>query len=298
MNLPESTVFYRYHPSAWLRVAGADAGAFLQGQFTNDLRGAQGAAAVYGLWLDQKGKVLADSFVRRGAAADEFWVGSYFSPGAAIGRRLEDYIIADEVTVEDATAGWAGVSLLGEGTGAWLAAAPRAGVFFRGRRAREENWEWIFPRAEADGAAREWAGVREIDGADARRRRILAGIPAVPADIGPGDLPNEGGLEAEAISYTKGCYLGQEVMARLKSKGRIRRRLHRVTGDGAAPAAPGALWQGGIKVGELRSVAEGEGGQGFVGLALLALASFRPEDPLAAGAGAASTIRAAALLSI
>src|SRR5580693_9003555 len=107
MNFPSNTAFHGYRPAAWLRVSGADAAAFLQGQFTNDLREAQGETAVYGLWLDQKGKVLADSFVRRGAAADEYWIGSYFSPGAAIGRRLEDYIIADEVTVEDATAGWA-----------------------------------------------------------------------------------------------------------------------------------------------------------------------------------------------
>jgi hypothetical protein len=169
---------------------------------------------------------------------------------------------------------------------------------FRGRRAREENWEWILPLAEADGAARALAGIREIDSADADRRRILAGIPAVPADIGPGDLPNEGGLEGEAISYTKGCYLGQEVMARLKSKGRIRRRLHRVTGDGPAPAAPGALWQGGARVGELRSAAAGEAGRGFAGLALLSLTSFRPDDPLAAAEGGPATIRATPLLSV
>jgi tRNA-modifying protein YgfZ len=298
MDLPAATALYRYHPAAWLRVTGADAPAFLQGQFTNDLRGAPGETAVYGLWLDQKGKVLADSFLQRGAAPDEFWVGSYFSLGAAIARRLEDYIIADEVTVEDATARWTGMSLLGEGTGAWLAATPRAGRFFRGRREREENWEWILPLAEAETATRELAGVREIGSAEANRRRILAGIPAVPADIGPGDLPNEGGLEGEAISYTKGCYLGQEVMARLKSKGRIRRRLHRVAGDGPAPAAPSALWQGGTKVGELRSAASGEAGRGFIGLALLSLASWRPDDPLATGEGHAPTIRAAPLLSI
>jgi folate-binding protein YgfZ len=298
MDLPATASFHRYRPAAWLRVTGADAAAFLQGQFTNDLREARGENAVYGLWLDQKGKVLADSFIRRGAEPDEFWAGSYFSSAAAIGRRLEDYIIADEVTVEDATSLWTGISLLGEGTGAWLAATPRAGLVFRGRRAREENWEWILPLAEAAAAARALAGIREIDSADVDRRRILAGIPAVPADIGPGDLPNEGGLEGEAISYTKGCYLGQEVMARLKSKGRIRRRLHRVTGDGPAPATPGALWQGGTRVGELRSAAVGEAGRGFAGLALLSLASFRPDEPLAAGEGRAPAIRAEPLLSV
>jgi folate-binding Fe-S cluster repair protein YgfZ len=87
-------------------------------------------------------------------------------------------------------------------------------------------------------------------------------------------------------------------MARLKSKGRIRRRLHRVSGAGPAPAAPAALWQAGVRVGELRSAAPDEAGAGFVGLALLGLASFRPAAPLAAGADGGPEIRAAAPVSI
>jgi folate-binding protein YgfZ len=293
MNFPPSTTIHRYRPAAWLRVSGPDAAEFLQGQFTNDLRA--GTDGVYGLWLDQKGKVVADSFVQRGAAPDEFWIGSYFSPAAVLVRRLEDYIIADDVTVEDQTAGWTGVSLLGAGTGAWLAAAPRAGRWFRGRRERGENWEWLLPLGEAETASPAWAGAREGGAAELARRRILAGIPAVPADLGPADLPNEGGLETDAISFTKGCYLGQEVMARLKSKGRIRRRLQRVTGGGPPPAAPAALWQGGARVGELRSAAADEAGAGFVGLALVTLATFRPEAPLALGADGPPTLAAAPL---
>jgi folate-binding protein YgfZ len=298
MDLPAGLLIHRYHPAAWLRVTGADAAVFLQGQFTQDVRPAQAGASVYGLWLDQKGKVLADSFLRHGAEPDEFWLGSYFSPGAGIARRLEDYIIADEVTVEDATARWEGVSLLGAGAGAWLAAAPRGGVCFPGRRTRAENWEWIFPRDTAEAAARALAGAREIGAAEAERRRIEAGLPAVPADIGPGDLPNEGGLEGDGISFTKGCYLGQEVMARLKSKGRIRRRLVRIEGDGAPPSAPAALWQEGAKVGELRSVIADGAGRGFAGLALLSLAAWRPAAPLALGAGQAPSIRAFPPVSI
>ncbi len=76
---------------------------------------------------------------------------------------------------------------------------------------------------------------------DMELMRIQADIAAVPRDIGPDDLPNEGGLEKIAISYTKGCYLGQEVMARLKSMGQVRRQLLRVTGTGAPPAVPAAF---------------------------------------------------------
>jgi hypothetical protein len=99
--------------------------------------------------------------------------------------------------------------------------------------------------------------------------RIAAGIPSIPDDIGPGDLPNEGGLEAVAVSYSKGCYLGQEVMARLRTRGRVRRRLARAAGRGPAPALPAALWRDGKRDGELRSVAPTADGSGYVGLALV-----------------------------
>jgi tRNA-modifying protein YgfZ len=287
MNFPPTAAFHAYRPAAWLRVTGPDAAGFLQGQFTNDLRGIRDGSAVYGLWLDQKGKVLADSFIGRGAAADEHWIASVACPGEEIRRRLEDYIIADDVAVEDGSAGVSAVALVGDGAGAWLSSAPRAGIFFRGRRSAAENWEWIFPSAAAPDVSASLAGAREWGAAELERHRVLAGIPAVPADIGSGDLPNEGGLDAEAISYTKGCYLGQEVMARLKSKGRIRRRVRRVAGSGPPPAARSALWQSGAKVGELRSAVADELGGGFVGLALLSLAALREDAPLALSADGA-----------
>ncbi len=104
INISTSAVFFCWRPAAWLRVAGPDAPSFLQGQFTNDLRALEKQAAVYGLWLSVKAKVLADSFVLRGAEENEFWIGSYFSPAAVIRERLESHVIADDVTVEDRTA--------------------------------------------------------------------------------------------------------------------------------------------------------------------------------------------------
>jgi hypothetical protein len=103
------------------------------------------------------------------------------------------------------------------------------------------------------------------------RLRIGAGIPAIGVDVGPGDLPNEAGLETAAISYTKGCYLGQEVMARLKSMGQVRRRLLRVRGSGPqVPPLPAPVVANARQVGELRSaIADGAGG--WIGLAMLSL---------------------------
>jgi folate-binding protein YgfZ len=118
--------------------------------------------------------------------------------------------------------------------------------------------------------------------------RISSGIPSVPADIGPSDLPNEGGLDRDAISYSKGCYLGQEVMARIKSLGRVRRTLVRVRGAGEAPALPAALWRGDRREGEIRSAIPGPGG--FEGIALVSVAGAASGAPLSLAAGAPNSI--------
>lgn len=263
-----------WKPAAWLRVTGSDSFSFLQGQFTNDLRGLGESGAVYGLWLNHKGRVLADSFVLRGGGTEEFWVGSYFSEAAAIRERLEAYVIADDVVVEDVTAKWVGVTVFGRGEGR-IEGAPG----FSGRRARGACVEWMVPAGAIETVKTRLEGAVELSAEEMERRRIEAGIPAVPRDIGPGELPNEGGLETTAISYTKGCYLGQEVMARLKSMGQVRRRLVRVRGSGEVAALPAGLFQGERKVGELRSAVRS--GDGFVGLALVSLLNARAEAGLA-----------------
>jgi tRNA-modifying protein YgfZ len=289
--------FFVYHPAACLRVSGEDAETFLQGQFTNDLRPATDRA-VYGLWLNQKGKVLADSFVLRDPRRQESWVFSYFSPEAVIRERLDAYVIADDISIEGAmTPLFAGISVIGAGAEAWLTENcsynRESGWLFAGRRCREENVEWIFPRERlaAVKARLARAGAGELSAGDIDRLRIEAEIPAVPVDIGLADLPNEGGLEADAISYTKGCYLGQEVMARLKSLGQVRRRLLRVGGSMAEmPALPATLFAGAKKAGELRSaVADGKGG--FVGLAMLSLLQVQAETALTFAPDGAPTVR-------
>ena len=272
-----------YRPKSLIKVTGDDALSFLQGQFTNELRQDPGSAT-YGLWLNQKGKVVADSYVLR-LAENEFQLASVTSPAAVIRQRLEDYIVADDVTLADETETVHGLALMGSGCGDILEkifeAKPEAGQYagiggalvFAGRRIRSENYEIIGPEtAVTDFRTRLLAqGCREIGGREMEYGRIADGLPAIPPDLGPGDLPNEGGLEESAISFTKGCYLGQEVMARLKNLGRVRRRLQVVRGSGApGPQAP--LYQGGKKIGEIRSV-ESKGNE-FIALAMLSLVSL------------------------
>ncbi|HKB56010.1 MAG TPA: folate-binding protein [Lacunisphaera sp.] len=274
-------MIHEYRPMAVLRVTGADAFVFLQGQFTNDLRQPTGSA-VYGLWLNHKGKVVADSHVLR-LAENEFLLVSTTTTSTVIQQRLEAFIVADDVTLRDETANAHGLALGGPGCGDAIkqvfGGVPGAGrlvrsngaMIFPGRRRRTENYEIIGAEEILAETKKQFvargcveAGVAEMDLA-----RISAVLPAIPQDLGPGDLPNEGGLEESVISYTKGCYLGQEIMARLKNMGKVRRRLHVVRGAGAPPRPSTLLYQGEKKVGEVRSSASK--GDEFVALAMLSL---------------------------
>jgi tRNA-modifying protein YgfZ len=291
--ISRKTFFLENRPAAVLKAGGDDVSGFLQGQFTNELRQPPGSA-VYGLWLNQKGKILADSHVLR-IAEKEFLIISAGTPSAVIQQRLEDYIVADDVTLADETASLHALLAGGPGSGAviedLLGARPAAGKFVNSgnlvaissRALPGENFELIGAAGEIGELKRRLLakGFGETAPAALEFARISAGIPSVPADLGPGDLPNEGGLDATAISYTKGCYLGQEVMARLKNLGQVRRRLHVVRARGARPAPRSPLYQADKKVGELRSVAAQ--GDEIVAFAMLSLVNLVPSEGLALG---------------
>jgi folate-binding protein YgfZ len=234
--------------------------------------------------LNQKGKVVADSFVRK-VSAEELWLVSYFSPAAVIRERLEAYIVADEVVIEDVTESMQGVTV-------WAAeklALKAPAWSFRGRRNRAAHTEHIFPVGAEAAVGALLAGGEALSTGQMEHERIVAGIPAVPADLGLADLPNEGGLETEAISYTKGCYLGQEVMARLKTMGQVRRLLLRVRGAGEPPPRPAELFQAARKIGELRSAARE--GAGWIGLAMISLGPLRRAEGMALAADGVPVIR-------
>jgi folate-binding protein YgfZ len=314
MSLEKTPLFRVVRPAAWLRVSGEDAAQFLQGQFSQDLGRLEPGRAAYGLWLDHKGKVGGDSFIlRAGSAAEGFWVGSVETPAAALRERLEKYIVADDVSVEDETERWrlglvlveapAGDPMnLAHGGGPALASV--GGRVFAGRPpalggSAVQEWVWLCPTAGIEAASR--AGMatgKPMGEAEWECARILAGIVAVPRELGPGELPHEGGLADTAVSTTKGCYVGQEIMSRLKTRGRLRRHLQRIRGHGAPPAVGSPIFAGEKRVGEFRSVARGAGievgamaaGPGdFVGVALLP-ADLPAGLPLGLAPGAATTL--------
>ncbi|MCF3649948.1 hypothetical protein LZG03_09265 [Opitutaceae bacterium LMO-CP1] len=256
-------------------MTGEDAESFLQGQFSQELRPARVGPINYGFWLTRQGKVFGDAVIVR--ESDDVWrIFSGSLSATALVERLESFIIADDVTVADETARWQAWRIAGGDVAAWLP-------------------NWRSETAAAGGTAWGWEEAQPLPGGSAlivasqpppwpknwpeatteefEQARIAAGIPRVPQDLGEGDLPQEAGLDAVGVSFNKGCYLGQEVMARLQSLGRVRRRLVTVAGAGDVPGVEQVdLWQGEKRVGALRSRVAGFDGA-WLGLALVSVAS-------------------------
>jgi folate-binding protein YgfZ len=199
--------------TAVVRITGEDAAAFLQGQCTADLRTVALADA---LWLNRKGRVLAHTIVSKETDGSFLLLCPHLTAEEIIAVVTAN-VIADDVVATDETARW-------QRYVAWGAApAPAEARIFPTRRFGVAAWDVLAPAGSA--APVELGGLAELESA-----RLAAGVPSVPADCGANEFPQECGLDAW-VSYTKGCYLGQEVMARIQSMGSLRRILRRVSGS-------------------------------------------------------------------
>jgi tRNA-modifying protein YgfZ len=280
-------------PCSVVKVTGEDAAEFLQGQFSQDLRRDSTGVAGYGFWLSRKGRVEGDATVVR-LTENEWRVFSASLSAAALIARFEGYLVADDVELADESDQWSAWQVLGSDAAHWVEVGGRQE---RSTAAVEFRWKTEtgggIPSAMSvtRGEPRWPADWSEGTEETFERIRIAAGVARVPLDLGPEDLPQEAGLDQVGVSYRKGCYLGQEVMARIQTTGRVRRRLVRVSGEGSVPASldPIPVVQGGKPVGTLRSRV-GDGDRGWLGLAMVNLGTVdftasaswgeRPEDGL------------------
>lgn len=275
--------YHSYQAGCLLRVSGPDASEFLQGQFSNDLSRMEVGEVVYGLWLNRKGKIVADSFVlRRGE--EDYWVVSYHCSEEVVFERLDSYLIMEEVELERFSAAAKGLCIFGsmEGRNGDVL-IPEVGRFveedgvivFWGRRSMEPSLEVLMTVKEAGSAFEE---AREnLCGRDCQEvaeegltvRAIQSEVPRIGLAFGELDLPQELGLEKNAVSFNKGCYLGQEVMARLHAMGKVRKSLVRFCIEGLiTEELPLEIFnEAGKKMGSLREVAYSE--SGCIGLGVL-----------------------------
>lgn len=243
--------FKVYQPtfSADLLAQGEDAADFLQSQFSNELRPFAAGRCSYGLWLDVKGKVQADAYVLQ-TGEESFRILSEHSQGEALRTHLERHIVADDVEIEALVAPSHALTLIGESAQAWISAQgwplPEAnqfgegeGVFvLQGRRSPEPSYELYFTESGVFHSAQkllEQTGVEMATDEWIEDQRMQLGVPRVPQELGPEDLPGEASMVGAGVSLQKGCFLGQEVVARMHNVGRPRRGLYRVQGIGQPP---------------------------------------------------------------
>jgi folate-binding protein YgfZ len=227
---------------------GPEAAEYLQGQLTNDIEGLAPGEGCYAALLDRKGHMQADMRVLR-PSAEEVWVDTEPEALAAARRHLQMYKIGREVEVEDVTETRAILSLIGPRS-AELAGAPPlpehaceqiavAGVeCLAVGTALGVDLIAAADDAERLHAALVAAGAVEV-GLDAVEiLRIEAGTPRFGAEMDTTTMPAEAGIVKAAVNFEKGCYIGQETVARLHYRGKPNRHLRGLRLS--APATPGS----------------------------------------------------------
>jgi folate-binding protein YgfZ len=211
-----------------LRLSGSEAADYLQGQVTNDVVALTPGSGLYAALLNHKGKMLADMRVLRGE--DFIWIDTEPEALATLKRNVSMYSIGRDVRHEDVTAGYSILSLIGPDARARLDDPPPADehAFTQGEHglyvATDLGVDVICPSADA-AAVREALGVEAVSEEAAECLRIESGRPRFLYDVGTETIPQEAGLNERAVSFTKGCYVGQETVARLHYKGKPNRHL-------------------------------------------------------------------------
>jgi tRNA-modifying protein YgfZ len=261
-----------------LLVSGAEAADYLQGQLTNDVEALGPGEGQYAALLDRKGHMQADMRVLRPGEEQSFPIDTEPVALEAARRHLQMYKIGREAEVEDVSGERAILSLIGPrsveiaGTPALPANACEA-VAVGGVECvavgTAGGIDLIAAAAERERlrAALIDAGAVEVSAEAAEILRIERGIPRFGAEMGTETMPAEAGIVEDAVSFTKGCYIGQETVARLHYKGRPNRHLRGLRLS--ATAAPGAALRLGEKeVGRLGGAAVSPA-LGPIGLAIV-----------------------------
>jgi folate-binding protein YgfZ len=268
-----------------IAVDGTEAGEFLQGQLTNDVEALESGAGCYAALLDRKGKLQADMRVLRNE--DGFVIDTEAETGDAVLRHLSMYKIGRDVEVADLTAERALISVIGPaaeqivldgpagpaGThrAVEIAAAHASAI------ATDLGVDLLLPTADRDRVLAQLAsrGAESVSDEAAEIVRVESGRPRFGREMTAATMPQEAGINERAVSFTKGCYIGQETVARLHYKGKPNRRL------------VGLRLEGSVAAGDTIRVGEREVGQ--VGTAALspargpiALAIVRREAELGA----------------
>jgi folate-binding protein YgfZ len=273
---------------AVIRATGKDAKDYLHRVTTQDLNALPPGGSAYTTILNAKGHLLADAH----ALVEEGGVLLVLDPRAAAQAlpHLERFVIMDDVAFADVSASLRLLPVLGPQAAIRLGergtSVPRIGD--RRRGAPAVDLLLPPPEAEALRAALVAEGAHDLAPSDLEALRILEGQARWGADLDETRLPMEAGLTRAAISFTKGCYTGQEVVLRATARGHLQRGLVQLAlPGGAGPGAP--LAAGGQEVGVVTSAAETPDGR--IGLGYLRRAHWTEGERLSTPAGEATVRR-------
>ena len=267
-----------------LTVAGEDRRAFLQGLISNDVEKVAPSRAIYAALLTAQGKYLHDFFVA--ALGETFLLDGEAARLADLQRRLAIYKLRAKVTLAPEAGGLAVFAVFGGDALAALGlpgeagtARPYAGgIAFVDPRLATLGARLIAPRDAGAAALRE-AGFAAAEFAAYDRLRLSAGVPDGSRDLAieKAILLEAGFDELNGVDWQKGCYIGQELTARTKYRGLVKKRLMPVRVEGTLPPPGTPVTLDGKEAGELRSGRDG------IALALLRLEAVAGGQSLLAG---------------
>jgi folate-binding protein YgfZ len=247
-----------------LLVRGGEAVDYLQGQLTNDIEGLTPGHGCYAALLDRKGHIQADMRVLHLSTGD-IWLDMEAGAGDSALRHLSTYKVGRDVEVEDATEDWAITSLIGPAAADVADTGPISGEHAH-RYMESQGVEILavatelgvdlITRADQVDQLRPQlidAGASEASETAAEIVRVESGRPRFGHEITDRVMPAEAGIVERAVDFNKGCYIGQEPVARLHYRGKANRGLRGLRLD--APASEGdPLHLGERRVGALGTV--------------------------------------------
>lgn len=240
---------------AKIRVTGSDRLRFLNGQLTNDVRKTTESAAIEACILSAKGKMNAHVFAS--STPDSFFVDADSELRETLPARLDRYVIADDVQIENVAGQLSIFHVLAP-------APPKVGSDCRvvsARRFVESGWDiWTDSSRHGSVLQELSARFRFFDDATAEILRIEQGIPRWGRELTEEIIPIEANLESRTVDYEKGCYIGQEVISRIKMSGQTNKRLCGLVSLNALALSPGMrLQQGDKDAGWITSSTRSEG---------------------------------------
>src|SRR5829696_4493422 len=205
-----------------LALTGAEAKAFLQGQVTNDVEGLEPGRGCYAAFLTHKGKMLGD--LRILDVGDELLLDTERATLQELFNMIRRYKLGRDVELHKRTLELAELSLVGPDA----RRVAGAGDLGTAEHDSVRTALGILVPAERAGEVRDalvGAGAVRVSEAAAEVVRVESGRPRYGLDLDDSVIPQEAGLNERAVSFTKGCYVGQETVARLHYRGRPNRHL-------------------------------------------------------------------------